>query len=135
MICDVDDWKKAKQYAWSKCSHGYPTANIGGRKIRFHKIVLNAKEGMIIDHINGNKLDNRKENLRVVTYSLNSFNRNSCMRNTSGKVGVSRCRGKWKATICINREIINLGYFDDFNDAVQIRQNAEEKYFGEKLKI
>lgn len=88
-----------------------------------------------IDHIHGDKTrnDNRKSNLRIVTKSQNSMNKKIMSNNTSGVTGVGRNKSKkrWTAYIVVNNKQINLGVFDDINDAIKSRKAAEEKYFGE----
>jgi hypothetical protein len=89
--------------------------------------------GMEIDHINGNRSDNRIANLRVVDRSKN--NMNSCIRgnNKSGVTGVSfrKDTEKWHARITVEKRIILLGNFDNIGEAIAARQAAEVRYFGE----
>ena len=83
-----------------------------------------------IDHINRVKTDNRIENLREVTSSENSRNMPITKRNNSGTIGVSwyKSRQKWRATIMNNNKQIHLGYFDNKNDAIQVRKFYEAEY-------
>lgn len=67
--------------------NGYPQTRTNGEKKFLHHIVMNTTQ--IIDHINGNKLDNRRPNLRLADASLNNLNKHSSSRNTSGVIGVS----------------------------------------------
>ena len=91
-----------------------------------------------VDHINGNKLDNRIKNLRLATNQENQWNISSLQRNnTSGKTGVTwyaRCK-KWVAQIEVRdnqkRKGYNLGYYTKKEDAIQARIEAEKKYFGD----
>ena len=94
-----------------------------------HRYILNPPNGMTIDHINRNPLDNRKCNLRICTQFINNQNQS---HNTSGKVGVSYCKKdyKYKAYIKVNGKQINLGYYKNFDDAVKARIEGEKKYFG-----
>jgi HNH endonuclease/AP2 domain len=103
---------------WSSWSftEGYLKTNVGGRNTYLHRLVAEAA-GMdisqAIDHINGNKLDNRRENLRPATCTQN--NRNVCKRkdNTSGYKGVSwnNRRQKWEAYISVDGRSSHLGYY------------------------
>ena len=77
-----------------------------------HRFVLKAKKGENVDHINGNKLDNRKENLRKCTRSQNFANRKKYTNNTSGYKGVSKHGNKWQADIQINGKSKYLGIFE-----------------------
>jgi len=94
---------------------------------------MNAPRGMSVDHINGNKLDNRKENLRVCTHAENS--RNSLRprsNNKSGLRGVSWSKPlkKWIAQITFEGEKMKIGYFSDKTSAHLAYQEASKKYFG-----
>lgn len=77
-----------------------------------------------IDHIDGNGLNNRMENLREATASQNMMNTRLRSDNTSGVKGVSfdKSKGKWHAYININRKRKNIGYFDTFEEAKQMRE-------------
>jgi len=88
---------------------------------------------MQVDHVYHNRWDNRKEFLRIVTNSQNQMNASLMPNNTSGITGVSWNikREKWVAYIMVNERQVQLGYFDDFNKAVEVRKDAELKYFGE----
>jgi hypothetical protein len=90
-------------------------------------------EGKIVDHINGEKNDNRKCNLRVCTYCENNMNTTVRKDNKSGTTGVfwENQSGKWKAEISYNKKRKHLGLFDKFEDAVNARKKAEVMYFGE----
>lgn len=84
-------------------------------------------ESLQVDHINGDGLDNRISNLRVVTQKENNRNRRIPSINTSGVIGVNIVSGtgKWQARIGTGSGRKHLGYFDDFDDAVKARRNAE----------
>lgn len=86
-----------------------------------------------LDHINRNKTDNRKLNIRIVTNNLNGFNTDLQINNTSGTTGVSYMKNinRWIAYIKYNYEHIYLGCFSKYDDAVIARRAAEMKYFGE----
>ena len=88
---------------------------------------------MVVDHISGDTLDNRKENLRICTPLDNGKNRKVSIRNTSGFVGVQfrELTHRWEAMITTNGKRIRLGGFLDINDAIAARKAAEELYFGE----
>jgi hypothetical protein len=87
----------------------------------------------VVDHIDHDPSNNRRNNLRTCTRSNNNCNRRIDRRNKSGITGVfwSNCKNKWIATIGYNHKRIYLGGFHDINDAITARKNAEEKYFGE----
>ena len=86
-----------------------------GRRIKMHRLILNAPDGVHVDHINGDGLDNRRENLRLVTPELNQANSRKHIVQTSRFKGVAWHKGanKWRAYIAINRGQQHLGLFDD----------------------
>lgn len=87
----------------------------------------------IIDHIDGNGLNNAWKNLREATYSENAQNRGPSKRNTSGKVGVHpiKANGLWGAEIRAHNKKINLGCFECKDEAIAARCEAEKHYFGD----
>jgi hypothetical protein len=83
-----------------------------------------------IDHIDGNRLNQSPDNLRVVTHQENHRNKKRRCDNTSGMMGVhgDKRRGKWHARIKLDGKRIHLGYFDDFFEAACARKSAEKRY-------
>lgn len=129
-IVDKDDYEKVKDYCWYKNTGGYVTTTSDGTTIKIHQVIMNGKN---IDHINGDKLDNRKINLRFCTTAENVRNVGIRSNNTSGVTGVSYSKreGKWKSNITYSGVVIRLGTFTNKEDAIKARKEAEEKYFGE----
>lgn len=130
---DLEDFDKIKDYCWYKDRFGY-VVNIKDRKnIKLHKLITNTNEDTIVDHINRNKLDNRKCNLRICTKQQNNFNTNISKNNTSGYKGVywDKSRGKWSASIGYNYKTIFLGRYNTKEEAYKKRLEAEEKYYKE----
>lgn len=86
-----------------------------------------------IDHINGNKTDNRLSNLREATNQQNHFNRGPQKNSTTGVKGVYwfKPNRQWKAQIVISGRSTVLGYFHDFDQAVACRKEAEERLHGD----
>lgn len=127
---DKDDYEKVKDYCWYKNTGGYVTTTSDGKTIKIHQVVMGGKN---IDYINGDKLDNRKSNLRFCTTAENVRNVGIRSNNTSGVTGVSYSKreGKWKSNITYNGVVIRLGTFANKEDAIKARKDAEEKYFGE----
>jgi hypothetical protein len=93
---------------------------------------MQVEKGKAVDHIDGNYLDTRKQNLRICTVEENSMNRNKPYINTSGVKGVcwNKWVSKWQAYIKKNDKFHNLGYFDNINDAAEARKQGEIKYQG-----
>ena len=83
-----------------------------------------------IDHINGNKIDNRIVNLRIVNNSENQKNQTIASNNTSGFMGVSwkKATKKWYVFIGVDGKMKSLGYFCELSDAINARKEAEVAY-------
>ena len=134
-LIDLDDIDNIIPYRWHlDDSNGYIANNTIGY---LHRYIMNFPKGMIVDHINRNKLDNRKCNLRVCSKQQNNINKSKQSNNTSGYTGVywNKRRCKWVAQIKVNSKKIHLGYFENKEDAIESRKKAEEKYFGEYKRI
>lgn len=100
------------------------------------ELIREIPHGMVVDHINGDGLDNRRCNLRIATLAQNTHNQRLSIRNKSGFKGVNyfKARGTWRASICINNKQINLGCFDSAIKAARAYDEAAKKYFGEFAK-
>lgn len=130
---DAEDVDRIKKYKWHKNSQGYVASTNDNKIIRLHRFIMGLNgcyDGKtIIDHINGNRLDNRKCNLRVANLSINSYN---LKKTREGKVGVTKwVRGKqtyYKAYIYVNHKRVNIGNFHTEEEARKARRNAEIKY-------
>lgn len=97
-----------------------------------HRLVMSAPKGTIIDHINRNGLDNRRENLRLCTTSQNHANRPAPVNNTSGYKGVVKARsGRWAARITVGFKARHLGTYDDPWDAAEAYNAAAVEAWGE----
>lgn len=127
-----EDFWLIRGYTWNvNTSSGYVLNGKTG--IRMHRLIMNAKQGEEVDHINLNKADNRRNNLRFVTHQENNFNK-SCYENSTTKIkGVywSKRLQKWYAKINYNYKSIHLGVFDSIENAISARKVAEERYFKE----
>jgi len=135
VIIDLDDVQKVRKYKWC-LAQGYCIGSNGRdvKKIRLHRYLLNAEKGEEVDHKNRNKLDNRKINLRIVSSSINGYNKFLSKYNKSGVCGVGwyKRQNKWYAQIKKDGKMIHLGYFNDKKEAIKVRKKAELKYFGEE---
>ena len=106
--------------------------------ILLHRLLMGEPKGHHVDHINGNKLDNRRVNLRVATYTQNQANRHRLNRNnSSGHRGIvwMAAWGKWRAQIMANRKAYHLGLFVDLESAIQARREAELRLWGETCPV
>lgn len=131
---DKDNVDLVKDYKWYLRPDGYvASVNYNGEYVYLHNVICNKMEKRYVDHKDRDKLNNTSENLREATGSENQMNKGIRKNNTSGKVGVhwSNSMNKWCAMICVEGKHMNLGYFDDYDDAVECRVSAEKKYFKE----
>lgn len=133
VLCDLEEWENLKKYYWNLNSNGYVISVIKGKLVPMHKIIMPDKNNEVVDHINRNKLDNRKENLRYTTYMVNAQNRSLSSRNTSGHTGVYKFKNKWQASIKANKKNYFLGYFLTKEEAIIAREKAEKIYHKEKF--
>ena len=133
-IVDDEDLERISHWKWH-FGGGY--ARRGNypswRLIYMHREVLNVPSHLDCDHINGNRLDNRKINLRVCTHAQNTKNRKLSRNNRSGFKGVHwRERDKkWSASIGIEKRRMYLGYFETREEAATSYNNAAKVLHGE----
>jgi hypothetical protein len=115
-----------------KIDNGY-LRRAHGKKEYVHREIMDAGPDDYVDHINGNRLDNRRANLRICTQSENMRNQGLRSNNKSGTPGIHFCktRRRWVAQIKVNGKQRLLGRFLDRQDALAARLAGEEKYFGE----
>lgn len=130
IIIDEEMYYDIIIYKWHKRKNYY-RSEIDGKTIGLSNYIMNYYGDDIIDHINNNVLDNRKENLRIVTYKQNAMNRSSRKNSLSKYVGVTKTNNKWTSYINVNNKKIYLGQFDDEIEAAKVRDIATKKYFGE----
>ncbi|MGA2323079.1 MAG: HNH endonuclease [Sedimentisphaerales bacterium] len=105
--------------------------------ISMHRFICNPPAGLLIDHINCNGLDNRRDNLRLATHSQNNCNRPKRKNTTSRFVGVhfAKKMNKWAAQIKYRGGKKWLGYFDNETDAAKAFDAAARKYHGEFARL
>lgn len=128
-LVDLIDYKKVSNYTWGLSTNGYIYTRINKKVYLLHRFVLNFDEaGMEVDHENRNKLDNRKNNLRICTFSQNNANMKQLINNTSGVTGVTwdKSRDKWKASINMDSKSYYLGRYNTIKEAAQARIHAEK---------
>lgn len=131
-LVDDDDYERINRYVW----HASKQANklyVKTRHTYMHRMVMNAKRGQMVDHINRNPMDNRKSNLRFCTLLENLRNQAPSKRNKSGYIGVHFCKQhrRWEASIYRNGTDIDLGRFDTVEEAAAARRAAVLKMDGE----
>lgn len=117
-------------------SYGYYYVATGGRKLPAHRIVMELHgvniEGLQVDHINGNRKDNRFCNLRVATQSENLRNCKLSKANTSGTKGVSwhKQRSKWTVRVRVDGVYKSFGLYADYDEACRVANSVREEHHG-----
>lgn len=137
-VVDDDDYFIYGDRKWFLTIGGYAayTKHIGERKYRkdrtifLHRLINKTPNGFFTDHINRNKLDNRKSNLRTVSNTVNQLNKGLQKNNKSGYEGISwhSQNKKWWVRLNIKNKQISLGCYRDIQKAVTVRKNALKLY-------
>lgn len=139
-ILDDSDFIAHGHYKWHLSdSSGYAARRLwcskrkkAGKKLYLHREIMGAHDGQYVDHANGNKLDNRKENLRLCTQHQNQGNRRKLNRNnTTGFAGVTRNRLGFAAKCRNNYRNVHLGTFKTPEEASAAYKAYARKLFGE----
>lgn len=132
IIADAKDFDILSRHSWCISKTGYAVANINHKVIKMHRYILGCESSDIVDHANGNALDNRRANLRICTPAENARNSSVSKSSRSGVLGIKITpKGKYVAVIMVNRKHIHIGTFDTIEEAIAARQEAEMLYFGE----
>ena len=148
-LIDEQDLELIAPYTWcaAKEKEGYFTAvtriavkngKQRQKSIKMHRLLMSESlsHGLVVDHINGNPLDNRRENLRICTRRENTLNSKKPKTNSTGYKGVSYSARmkKYKAAINVNSSFIHLGYFICPIEAARAYDKAALNHFGEFAK-
>jgi len=141
-LVDDDDYEYLSQFQWNAKSTGsnfyaVRAIIINGKQynLKMHREIMNTPDGMEVDHIDHNGLNNQKNNLRNCTSRQNRLN--VLPRGVSSYIGVSRRTGttKWFAQVKVNKKTLFLGMFDKEDDAARKRDLFAYKYFGEFTRL
>lgn len=132
---DLEDFWRVKDICWCKNNNGYLTGKDtkSHKTVLLHRYIMNCPNGFDVDHLKPKtEYDNRKSNLVIKTRVQNQWNKNK-PNSQSGVMGVCwhKAYSKWRSRIVINGKEIHLGYFENLEDAIKARKEAEEKYHGE----
>jgi hypothetical protein len=131
-IVDDDDYDWLFRWNWVFSSSGYAlrTVTENGRRrfFQMHRVIMDAQPGQLVDHIDGNRLNNSRDNLRIVTRSQNNWNRKP-NRGHRYKGVYPHARG-WHARIRVNNRRLHLGYFDEACAAARVYDAAAHHFFG-----
>lgn len=140
-IVDDEDYEWLVRWKWHarKGRHGVYALRWEpggkGRYLRMHRVIMSPGEDEVVDHINGDSLDNRRCNLRVCDIQQNSFNQRAQRGAVSSYKGVSFCGGKWHSRITVYGNTLFLGQFDTEEEAAQAYNEAATKHHGEFARL
>jgi hypothetical protein len=142
VLVDNKDFKGLSKFSWhsQKNKNTYyavtkPWVKGTGKckTIYMHRFLTEAEKGMVVDHIDGNGLNNQRDNLRVCTQTQNMMNRGKQLNNSSGYKGVVKhplCN-KWMTRIKVGSKHIYLGLYMTKEEAAQVYNDAAINYYGE----
>lgn len=139
---DDEDYEWLSRKNWVFLAGGYaatrgqnPVHPEKTTQIYMHRLIMGLTHGdkKYVDHINGDKIDNRRGNLRICTNAENMRNRGRTASNTSGYKGVYRGRqpGRWRALIMVDGKTISLGQYDHPEEAYAAYCKAAAELHGE----
>lgn len=134
-LINKEDFEKVSQFTWYLNQNGYAESSVYSSKhIKAHHIVLGKPpRGLVTDHINRNKLDNRKENLRHVTQKENNLNRDKRDRKIKNRMlGIKTYKGKRKTSYYVTlhdklNKTLHFGKYDSLEEAIKARDKAYEQ--------
>jgi len=135
-LVDDEDYEWLKQYKWNPTADGYAQTDVKINEKwinkKMHRLIMNTPKGLETDHIDHNKLNNQKYNLRIVTLQQNQMNRVVKNNNSSKFKGVSwHKRDKiWQSRIQLNGKPYHLGSFKNEIDAAKAYNEKAKKLFG-----
>lgn len=133
VLLDEEDYERLKDFKWCLSSKRYAGRFIvkNGKRtgIYMHRVIADPPKGMVVDHVNGNKLDNRRSNLRVCTQYQNVVKQTMNSRNTSGYRGVTydATRNKWVAQTHKAGKHIFIGRHETKEDAIKAHKSMFDK--------
>ncbi|MDE2021070.1 MAG: HNH endonuclease [Patescibacteria group bacterium] len=139
-LVDEVDFERFDRFCWgvskSKCGDFYVRRNIGHFSLLLHREIMDAPKGLDVDHINGDTLDNRRANLRIVTRSENLRNRHRRQKPKSGYYGVRKMWNKWEGRIRgENGKMVRLGAYFTAVEAAQAVDEALRKRDGKFARL
>lgn len=136
-LVDDYDYYSISKSKWSLDYDGYAISTILGKTVKLHRIIMNAPQNVFVDHKNRNKLDNRKQNLRFATPTINSHNKSKSKNSTSQYFGVSfkQRDNIFVARIIKDKKYYHVGSFKDELEAAKAFDNKAKELFGEHARL
>lgn len=128
--CDVDIISK---YNWCVVKHGNHTyaRTSDGSNLILHRVLLDPGPEFVVDHRDGNTLDNRRENIRVCTHAENAINRTRSKFSNLRGIAYRKDSKKWRAYVGLDKKRINIGTFSSLKEAIIAYNEAALYYYGE----
>lgn len=136
-LVDDEDFDRAMRHKWHVRPDGYVAGMVNRKTTLMHRFIAKTPKGKVTDHINGNRRDNRRSNLRVCNMSENMANTRAKRHSDSGIKGVlwDKVRKKWAVYLKHNYICMNIGRFDRLSDAKAAYEVAATVYFGKFAKV
>ncbi len=134
---DEADLPLIESHTWHLGKRGYPATHVHGKTVVLHRLLFPDAHGLEVDHISGDKLDNRRCNLRLCTHQQNAFNQKRRYTNASGYTGVSplRNRSGFEAYIHLHGCKHHLGTFATARQAARVRDCVARLLFQEYARL
>lgn len=134
-IFDKQDYPIVKNYNWTVEKLGYVRTNVKNKNVRLHRLIMRPSKGKVIDHINGDRADCRRSNMRITNNQNNIFNQRLRSTNTSGYKGVflDKRRNTYYSSITCNGKTCHIGTFrtDQIIEAAKAYNQKAIELFGE----
>lgn len=138
VFIDDEDYERIKNFNWGiavkkNVPYIQATTKAPRKTIQLARLIMNAEAGYLIDHVNGDTLDNRKENLRAASKKTNAQNMKPNANTTSKYKGVcwDKFRNKWRASIKVNNRQCHIGRFNLEEEAAKAYDIKAKEHFGE----
>lgn len=137
-LINAADYPIIRDYKWSVDRNGYVmTRGPDGHSVKLHRLLTCAKKGEVVDHINGEPSDCRRENMRITTQHKNTYNSRLPKNTTTGYKGVcfDKSKSRYMAHIHPDGKMVFLGYYDNPKQAAMAYDNAACFYYGEYARL
>lgn len=135
-LVDDEDYDFFNRWRWVRNGRGYVHRGIKrtdrtGTSLSLHREIAEANKGELVDHIDGNTLNNQRANLRICTHKENTANKKLSINNKTGYKGVTVYKNQWRAMIATNDARIHIGLYDDIVEAALAYDCAAIQLFGD----
>ena len=137
---DEKYWHSLIKFTWDLNADGYAYTTVKTQKFTMHRLIMENFENMkignnVVDHINHKRIDNRVENLRIVSHSENNQNRKKKQGTLSKYIGVEPSGGKWCSSITYQKKKYHLGSYQTQEEAAEVYNKKALELYGEQAKI